>query len=182
MADRFRVDRTRSPRARFLGDHDAPIAIDSRGERAFHAAVLWTSRVVKRTMNRSPRRRRRSEAWIFCGLAAIAAVVLALAHRLGADQENAATGGSPSVRTRDAHDAAVFVLMRSRAWCGCRSRVGGMRPRAAQIVQPIAQFMRPSRRICFPSRCTHRPWKLNPDIILESLMILAQWYILFNAP
>ena len=59
----------------------------------------------------------------------------------------------------------------------------GMRPRAAQIVQPIAQFM-----AAFPANLLFPvavfgivSWSLNPDIWLSPLMILGtQWYILFN--
>ena len=59
----------------------------------------------------------------------------------------------------------------------------GMRPRAAQIVQPIAQFM-----AAFPANLLFPvavfgivSWRLNPDIWLSPLMILGtQWYILFN--
>src|SRR6202041_4103732 len=59
----------------------------------------------------------------------------------------------------------------------------GMPPRAAQIVQPLAQFM-----AAFPANLLFPiavygivAWKLNPDIYLSPLMILGtQWYILFN--
>ena len=59
----------------------------------------------------------------------------------------------------------------------------GLRPRAAQIVQPVAQFM-----AAFPANLLFPlfvygivSWRLNPDIWLSPLMILGtQWYILFN--
>jgi NitT/TauT family transport system permease protein len=59
----------------------------------------------------------------------------------------------------------------------------GLRPRATQIVQPIAQFL-----AAFPANLLFPvavygivSWKLNPDIWLSPLMILGtQWYILFN--
>jgi NitT/TauT family transport system permease protein len=59
----------------------------------------------------------------------------------------------------------------------------GMRPRAAQLVQPIAQFM-----AAFPANLLFPvavygivTWQLNPDFWLSPLMILGtQWYILFN--
>ena len=58
-----------------------------------------------------------------------------------------------------------------------------MRPRAASIVQPIAQFL-----AAFPANLFFRfvvsaivLLKLTPDIWLSPLMILGtQWYILFN--
>ncbi len=59
----------------------------------------------------------------------------------------------------------------------------GLRPRATQIVQPIAQFL-----AAFPANLLFPlavfgivSWKLNPDVWLSPLMILGtQWYILFN--
>jgi NitT/TauT family transport system permease protein len=59
----------------------------------------------------------------------------------------------------------------------------GLRPRATQIVQPVAQFL-----AAFPANLLFPlavfgivSWKLNADIWLSPLMILGtQWYILFN--
>ncbi len=59
----------------------------------------------------------------------------------------------------------------------------GLRPRATQLVQPVAQFL-----AAFPANLLFPvvvlgivSWKLNPDIWLSPLMILGtQWYILFN--
>src|SRR5260370_17618122 len=76
----------------------------------------------------------------------------------------------------------ILIAVASCVWV----RIGvwvGMRTRAAQIVQPIAQFM-----AAFPANLLFPiavygivSWKLNPDIFLSPLMILGtQWYILFN--
>jgi NitT/TauT family transport system permease protein len=59
----------------------------------------------------------------------------------------------------------------------------GLRSRATQIVQPVAQFL-----AAFPANLLFPlavfgivTWKLNPDVWLSPLMILGtQWYILFN--
>jgi NitT/TauT family transport system permease protein len=59
----------------------------------------------------------------------------------------------------------------------------GLRPRATQIVQPVAQFL-----AAFPANLLFPlavfgivSWKLNADIWLSPLLILGtQWYILFN--
>jgi NitT/TauT family transport system permease protein len=59
----------------------------------------------------------------------------------------------------------------------------GLRPRATQLVQPVAQFL-----AAFPANLLFPvvvlgivSWKLDPDIWLSPLMILGtQWYILFN--
>ena len=59
----------------------------------------------------------------------------------------------------------------------------GLRPRATQIVQPIAQFLAAfPANLLFPLAVSGIvTWKLNPDIWLSPLMILGtQWYILFN--
>ena len=76
----------------------------------------------------------------------------------------------------------VLIALASLVWVPIGIWVG-MRPRAAQIVQPIAQFM-----AAFPANLLFPiavygivEWKLNPDIYLSPLMILGtQWYILFN--
>jgi NitT/TauT family transport system permease protein len=59
----------------------------------------------------------------------------------------------------------------------------GTRPRVADMVQPVAQFL-----AAFPANLFFPivvslivAWKLNPNIWLSPLMILGtQWYILFN--
>jgi NitT/TauT family transport system permease protein len=76
----------------------------------------------------------------------------------------------------------ILIALASCVWVPVGVWVG-MRPRAAQIVQPIAQFM-----AAFPANLLFPiavygivSWKLNPDIFLSPLMILGtQWYILFN--
>ena len=76
----------------------------------------------------------------------------------------------------------ILIALASLIWVPIGVWVG-MRPRAAQIVQPIAQFM-----AAFPANLLFPiavfgivRWKLNPDIYLSPLMILGtQWYILFN--
>jgi len=76
----------------------------------------------------------------------------------------------------------ILIALASLVWVPIGVWVG-MRPRAAQIVQPIAQFM-----AAFPANLLFPiavygivAWKLNPDIFLSPLMILGtQWYILFN--
>ena len=76
----------------------------------------------------------------------------------------------------------VLIALASLVWVPIGVCVG-LRPRAAQIVQPIAQFL-----AAFPANLLFPlavygivAWKLNPDIWLSPLMILGtQWYILFN--
>ncbi len=76
----------------------------------------------------------------------------------------------------------VLIALASVIWVPVGVWVG-LRPRAAGIVQPIAQFL-----AAFPANLLFPiavyaivRWKLNPDIWLSPLMILGtQWYILFN--
>jgi NitT/TauT family transport system permease protein len=76
----------------------------------------------------------------------------------------------------------VLIALASLVWVPIGIWVG-LRPRATQIVQPVAQFL-----AAFPANLLFPvvvlgivSWKLNPDIWLSPLMILGtQWYILFN--
>ena len=80
--------------------------------------------------------------------------------------------------------ARVFVLiaLASLVWVPIGVWVG-LRPRATQVVQPIAQFL-----AAFPANLLFPvavygivTWQLNPSLWLSPLMILGtQWYILFN--
>ena len=76
----------------------------------------------------------------------------------------------------------VLIGVASLVWVPIGIWVG-LRPRATEIVQPVAQFL-----AAFPANLLFPlaiygivSWKLNPDIWLSPLMILGtQWYILFN--
>lgn len=76
----------------------------------------------------------------------------------------------------------VLIAIASAIWVPVGVWIG-LRPRAAQIAQPIAQFL-----AAFPANLLFPlaiygivKWQLKPDIWLSPLMILGtQWYILFN--
>jgi NitT/TauT family transport system permease protein len=76
----------------------------------------------------------------------------------------------------------VLIALASVIWVPIGVRVG-LNPRAAELMQPIAQFL-----AAFPANLLFPlavygivEWKLNPDVWLSPLMILGtQWYILFN--
>jgi NitT/TauT family transport system permease protein len=76
----------------------------------------------------------------------------------------------------------VLIALASLLWVPVGVSIG-LRPRAAQIAQPIAQFL-----AAFPANLLFPlavygivRWRLNPDLWLSPLMILGtQWYILFN--
>ena len=154
---------------------------------AFHAGVLWTSRAVKRT-DPPPvdlkARSKRSLDLLWVSLV-VAAAVLGLWHIVAVLIANTSVHEALQVSwlalltmTR----VFLLITIASLIWVPIGVWVG-MRPRAAQIVQPMAQFL-----AAFPANLLFPiavygivTWKLNPDIYLSPLMILGtQWYILFN--
>ena len=154
---------------------------------AFHAAVLWTSRAVRRkdkvVVQEAPRKRRSLDLlWV---LLIVAAVVLGLWHIVWVLIKNTPLSEALQVcGLAFLTMLRVFVLiaLASLVWVPIGVWVG-MRPRVSQFVQPIAQFM-----AAFPANLLFPiavygivSWKLNADIFLSPLMILGtQWYILFN--
>jgi NitT/TauT family transport system permease protein len=154
---------------------------------AFHAAVLWTSRAGTRTDPQpvdTVDKPKRSYDLFWVSLV-IVAVVLGLWHIVAVLISNTTLREALHVcGLAFITMLRVFVLiaLASIVWVPIGIWVG-MRPRAAQIVQPIAQFM-----AAFPANLLFPiavygivEWKLNPDIYLSPLMILGtQWYILFN--
>src|SRR5258706_15708074 len=187
-ADRFRVEQ--EPGVRVPDSWALTMMRRSRliqgASVAFHAAVLWTSRVVKRTDEpvAAPTPPKRSLDLLWVSLA-IAAVVLGLWHIVWVLIKN-----TPLREALEVCGLAMLTMLRVFVLIALASLVWvpigvwvGMRPRAAQIVQPIAQFM-----AAFPANLLFPiavygivAWKLNPDIFLSPLMILGtQWYILFN--
>ncbi len=189
--DRFRVEQ--EPGARVPDSWALTMMRRSRLIQAatlfFHSAVMLTSRAIKRRDDEPvlpvlPKAQ---------ALARFAVGVAdrrgrgarALAHRRGAHQEHAsARKRCRCAAWRRITMLRVFILiaLASLIWVPIGVWVG-MRPRATQIVQPIAQFM-----AAFPANLLFPiavfgivRWKLNPDIYLSPLMILGtQWYILFN--
>src|SRR5258706_5099084 len=112
---------------------------------AFHAAVLWTSRVVKRTDKPPaavPTASKRSLDLLWVSLAA-AAVVLGLWHIVAVLIANTSLREALQVcGLAFLTMLRVFILiaLASLIWAPIGVWVG-TRPRAAQTVQPIAQFM-----------------------------------------
>jgi NitT/TauT family transport system permease protein len=76
----------------------------------------------------------------------------------------------------------VLIALASLGWVPIGIWVG-LRPRATQFVQPVAQFLAAfPANLLFPMAVYGIvSWRLNPDVWLSPLMILGtQWYILFN--
>jgi NitT/TauT family transport system permease protein len=188
--DRFRVEQ--EPGARVPDSWALTMMRRSRLIQAatlfFHSTVMLTSRAIKRRDDEPRRpvsdRPKRSLDLLWVSLI-VAAVVAGLWHIVVVLIKNTPlrealqVGGLATITM-----LRVFVLiaLASLIWVPIGVWVG-MRPRATQIVQPIAQFM-----AAFPANLLFPiavfgivRWKLNPDIYLSPLMILGtQWYILFN--
>jgi NitT/TauT family transport system permease protein len=76
----------------------------------------------------------------------------------------------------------VLIALASLVWVPAGIWIG-LRPRAAQIVQPIAQFLAAfPANLLFPVAVLGiATWQLSANVWLSPLMILGtQWYILFN--
>jgi NitT/TauT family transport system permease protein len=154
---------------------------------AFHAAVMFTSRAVKRKdlpVVEVVRKPKRSLDLLWVSLI-VAAVILGLWHIVVVLIKATPLREALQVcglATLTMLRVFILIALASVIWVPIGVWVG-MRPRAAQIVQPIAQFM-----AAFPANLLFPiavfgivKWKLNPDIYLSPLMILGtQWYILFN--
>ncbi|HXI48418.1 MAG TPA: ABC transporter permease subunit [Steroidobacteraceae bacterium] len=188
--DRFRVEQ--EPGARVPDSWALTMMRRSRliqaATVAFHAAVMFTSRAVKRRddeplQERDDKPRRSSDLlWVMLIVAAVVAglwhIVVVLIQNTPLKEALQVCGLATLTMLR----VFVLITLASLVWVPIGVWVG-MRPRAAQIVQPIAQFM-----AAFPANLLFPiavygivRWKLNPDIYLSPLMILGtQWYILFN--
>jgi NitT/TauT family transport system permease protein len=187
--DRFRVEQ--EPGARVPDSWALTMMRRSRlitaATVAFHSAVLWTSRAVKRSdapVISVSNRPKRSFDLLWVSLI-VAAVVLGLWHIVAVLLANTSWHEALQVcglALITMLRVFVLIALASLIWVPIGVWVG-MRPRATQIVQPIAQFM-----AAFPANLLFPiavygivAWKLNPDIYLSPLMILGtQWYILFN--
>jgi len=154
---------------------------------AFHKTVFWTSRLIKRTdkievEEDRPKRRSLDLLWVALLVVAVAAglwhILAVLVNHTPLKEALHVCGLACITMVR----VFVLIALASVVWVPIGIWVG-MRPRAAEIVQPIAQFM-----AAFPANLLFPiavygivVWKLNPDVFLSPLMILGtQWYILFN--
>jgi NitT/TauT family transport system permease protein len=188
--DRFRVEQ--EPGARVPDSWALTMMRRSRLIQAatlfFHSTVMLTSRAIKRRDDEPLRpvaaTPKRSLDWLWVSLI-VAAVVLGLWHIVAVLIKNTPLREALQVcglATITMLRVFILIALASLIWVPIGVWVG-MRPRATQIVQPIAQFM-----AAFPANLLFPiavfgivRWKLNPDIYLSPLMILGtQWYILFN--
>jgi NitT/TauT family transport system permease protein len=188
--DRFRVEQ--EPGARVPDSWALTMMRRSRlitaATVAFHSAVLWTSRAVRRSdappleAETRPKRRGLDLLWITLLIAAVVAglwhIVAVLIVNTSLHEALQVAGLALLTMLR----VFVLIALASLVWVPIGVWVG-MRPRVTQIAQPIAQFM-----AAFPANLLFPiavygivTWRLNPDVFLSPLMILGtQWYILFN--
>ena len=155
---------------------------------AFHATVLWTSRAVRREDPRPPeaapgrRGGRQDRIWVGVVAVLVALGVWRIATDLVAHTDLAEFVHVVGLAVLTMIRVFALILLASLIWVPIGIWVG-LRPRVAEIVQPIAQFM-----AAFPANLLFPVviyaivvWRLRPDIWLSPLMILGtQWYILFN--
>ena len=187
--DRFRVEQepgVREPESWALAMMRRSRMIQAANV-AFHAAVLWTSRAVKRTdpaeTEESTKPKRSLDLlWVLLVAGAVGLglwhIVVVLIKNTSPQEALHVSGLAVLTMLR----VFILIALASLIWVPIGVWVG-LRPRAAQIVQPIAQFL-----AAFPANLLFPiavygivTWKLNPDIFLSPLMILGtQWYILFN--
>src|SRR5271165_3519817 len=187
--DRFRVEQepgVRVPQSWALTMMRRSKLIQA-GKLAFHAAVLWTSRAVPRvdvepSDTANAPRRSLDLLWVLLVAAAIALGVWHITAVVIANTPLAEALHVCGLAFITMFRVFILIALASLIWVPVGVWVG-LRPQAAQIVQPIAQFM-----AAFPANLLFPiavygivTWKLNPEIWLSPLMILGtQWYILFN--
>jgi NitT/TauT family transport system permease protein len=158
----------------------------SAATHAFYTAVRWVSWtlpvVSKKPPHAATQQRRADWAW--------AALLAALVGFALWQMLRGILIGTSLSEVVDVVKLALLTMLRvvlliaiaSIVWVPIGVWVG-LRPRAREIVQPIAQFL-----AAFPANLLFPlavygivTWQLNPDVWLSPLMILGtQWYILFN--
>jgi NitT/TauT family transport system permease protein len=153
----------------------------------FYALVRWTSRAVRPTRRvRSPplpqTRRRLDLLWLGLIVLILVGSLWHIGRSLLASTTLAEFLGVCGLAALTMIRVFVLIALASLVWVPIGVWIG-LRPRAAEIVQPIAQFLAAfPANLLFPMAVYGIiTWRLNPDIWLSPLMILGtQWYILFN--
>jgi NitT/TauT family transport system permease protein len=153
----------------------------------FYAAVRWASWAMPIGSSAAPRTRMPSQRATDLVWTVVVVVIVGLALWylmrgviLGTSLREAASVAGLALLTM--LRVVVLIAIASLVWVPIGVWVG-LRPRAREIVQPVAQFL-----AAFPANLLFPlavygivTWQLNPDVWLSPLMILGtQWYILFN--
>jgi len=153
-------------------------------------AVLWRGLLLARWSKNGAQQKERSQthgrwvafqwAAIVFAFGAVAIWQVALFVTQGITLSDVATALLLGLATLSR--IVVLIALASIIWVPIGIWVG-TRPRFANVVQPIAQFLAAfPANVLFPIAVSVIvAWKLDPDIWLSPLMILGtQWYILFN--
>jgi NitT/TauT family transport system permease protein len=155
--------------------------------RAFYAGVRWASwamPVGSRTTlpTSAPVRRATDVAWTVAVVVLVGLALWYMMRGLIARTTVGEAGAVAGLALLTMLRVFVLIAIASLVWVPIGIWVG-LRPRAREIVQPVAQFL-----AAFPANLLFPvavygivAWQLNPDVWLSPLMILGtQWYILFN--
>jgi NitT/TauT family transport system permease protein len=154
----------------------------------FHAAVRWSSRTpavqaVRRAPDIVTRKRRAGDfVWYVLLLLLIGLALWRIALSLISGTTWAEAGHVAALACITLVRVLVLIALASVVWVPIGIWVG-LRPRATEIVQPIAQFLAafPSNLLFPLATYAIVSLQLHPDVWLSPLMILGtQWYILFN--
>jgi len=187
--DRFRIDQEQGGRA----PHSWALTMMQRSRiisglrTMFFAVVRWTSRRTPRpqvlvTLARAGTGRRTDLLWFVVLCVVLGLALWRIARMLLGEtsaHEALQVAGLASITLLR---VMILIALASALWVPIGIWVG-LRPRATQIVQPVAQFLAAfPANLLFPAAVFGIvTWKLNPDLWLSPLMILGtQWYILFN--
>ena len=185
--DRFRVEQ--EPGVSFPQSWALKMMVRSRlvraATRGFRAAVRWTTR-RRRTQSMPPQRTRSSRVgdtlWLIGLSAGLSVALWHLSRNFIAQTSLAEILQVGDLALLTMIRVFVLIAIASAIWVPLGVWIG-LNPRAAQITQPIAQFLAAfPANLLFPLAVfAIAKWQLEPNIWLSPLMILGtQWYILFN--
>jgi NitT/TauT family transport system permease protein len=154
---------------------------------SFYACVRWTSWALPREKKIIPRlpqavNRRMDALWFALLLVVILWALWKIGVVLIANTSLSELGHVCALACLTMIRVFLLISLASLIWVPIGVKVG-LNPRAAEFVQPIAQFLAAfPNNLLFPLAVLGiSMWKLNPDLWLSPLMILGtQWYILFN--
>jgi NitT/TauT family transport system permease protein len=154
---------------------------------SFYACVRWTSWALPREKKIIPRlpqavNRRMDALWFALLLVVILWALWKIGVVLIANTSLSELGHVCALACLTMIRVFLLISLASLIWVPIGVKVG-LNPRAAEFVQPIAQFLAAfPNNLLFPLAVLGiGMWKLNPDLWLSPLMILGtQWYILFN--
>jgi NitT/TauT family transport system permease protein len=188
-SDRFRIDQEQGGRA----PHSWALTMMQRSRimsalrTLFYAIVRWTSRKTPRpqalvALARAGTGRRGDLLWFVLLLLLVGLALWRIGRMLFGETSAHEALQVAGLATITMLRVLILIALASLLWVPIGIWVG-LRPRATQIVQPVAQFLAAfPANLLFPAAVFGIvTWKLNPDLWLSPLMILGtQWYILFN--